>query len=183
MSTIKSLIIHPADESTDFLKSVYAHLKNATLITGLLNNQQISQALQKSDRPILLGHGIPTGLLSVNKFYDDSLTVVNGQHVKYLRGKEGAIYIWCHANIFVEKHQLNGFYTGMFISEMAEAKYHEVEATEAQIEFSNFLFSETVGKSIHLSPHQLLHEVLKNYGAYRVENPVIDYNVQRLYAR
>jgi hypothetical protein len=177
------LIIHPADESTDFLKSVYAQLENATLITGSLNNKQISQALQETERPILLGHGLPTGLLSVDQFYEDNLTVVNSEHVKYLRGKERAIYIWCHANIFVEKHQLRGFYTGMFISEMAEARYYNVEATEAQIAFSNALFAESVGKNIHLLPQDLLHEVLKNYGAYRNDIPVIDYNIQRLYAR
>ena len=176
------IIIHPADESTDFLRSVYAHLEDATLITGTLNNKQISQALQKAERPILLGHGLVSGLLSVNQFYDDRLTVVDDEHAPLLKGKPNSVFIWCNADVFVRNNKLSGFHTGMFISEMNEARHFRVEASEEQIAFSNSLFADTVGKYIQLSAFELLHEVQKHYGAFRDINPVIDYNVQRLYA-
>ena len=182
INTMKSLIIHPADESTDFLRSVYAHLENATLITGTLNNKQISEALQKAERTILLGHGLVSGLLSANQFYEDRLTVVDDEHAPLLKGKPNSIYIWCNADVFVRRNKLSGFHSGMFISEMTEAQYLSVDTTEEQINFSNTLFAEIVGKNIHLSALELLHEVQKHYGAFRDINPVIDYNIQRLYA-
>jgi hypothetical protein len=41
-------------------------------------------------------------------------------YVYLLRDKIG-VYIWCNANVFVEKYGLKGFYTGMIISEYEES--------------------------------------------------------------
>jgi hypothetical protein len=178
---MNSLIIHPADPSTDFLKDIYASWQDYDLITGSCNNRQISRALQNAERLFLLGHGCTSGLLAIDQFDDDRLTVVDKEHVPYLKNKPHSLYIWCHANVFVEEHGLEGFYTGMFISEMAEAKYFGLEVSEAEISFSNALFAQIVGQNLHLAPRELLEVVQKAYGKFEATHQVIEFNLKRLY--
>jgi hypothetical protein len=45
---------------------------------------------------------------------------VSSDNVEALKGVDN-IYIWCHANKFFDEHNLTGFATGMFISEVGDA--------------------------------------------------------------
>ena len=64
---MKTLIIHPDDRSTDFLRAIYAPLKNYTLIT-MGTRKEVNELIKSHDRIIMCGHGTPYGLLSVGKF-------------------------------------------------------------------------------------------------------------------
>ena len=63
----KTLIIHPNDRSTDFLKKIYSKISDATIITSG-NRGQVNEEIMKHDRIMMMGHGSPWGLFSVGQF-------------------------------------------------------------------------------------------------------------------
>jgi hypothetical protein len=184
INIMKITVIHPTDSTTDFLDPIYSNLNQAKIINGKLNQRQICESLKKSTRVIMLGHGTPDGLLSVGQFKDDSLYVIGSKHTDILKDKINNIYIWCHANKYVEKNNLKGFYTGMFLSDWSETIAYGVwDATLEDIEISNRLFAEAVSKNIDLDAHDLLTEVVKSYSKIKNSNQVVDFNIKLLGAR
>jgi hypothetical protein len=114
----------------------------------------------------MMGHGSPMGL-----FY----TVIDSEMVYLLKEKE-CVCIWCNADKFVEKYHLRGFYTGMFISEVSEAKYFNIPTNQPNVAWSNDLFARKMSRFID-SPN-LLNEIKSSY---KGDCPVITYNNERLY--
>ena len=151
----KTLVIHPSDSSTDFLKPIYSGLENAVVLTGGLTKEEVREAIEKSDRVIMLGHGSPFGLFSVGRFQSTNGYIIDNTMIDVLSDKPNNIYVWCHANQFVERHELNGFYSGMFVSEYGEAYYCGVKTLIGDVELSNDLFAEVVGKNINLESNLL----------------------------
>ena len=171
---MKTLVIHPEDKSTDFLDVIYKG-KDWTIETRHkgpdYSKKEFIQQVKDHDRIIIMGHGYPGGLF---------MSHVNPEAVYLLRQKE-CICIWCNADQFVNKYKLIGFYTGMFISEVGEANWFNIDASQEQIDFSNHLFSDLVAENID-ETFLHLHRVLKeNY--YSTECPVIQYNNDRLYTQ
>jgi hypothetical protein len=133
----------------------------------------------------MMGHGSPWGLFSMGQFPATGV-IVGHEEVEYLRGKEN-IFIWCNAHSFIEKHNLHGFYTGMFISEVGEAEYcglpgtRQMEVNESNNGFAsmlgNILLEETNLENIHSN-------IKKQYGLLVEDgNKVASYNHYRLYYR
>ena len=166
---MKTLVIHPADRSTDFLKEIYEG-KGYTVVTDkniLRTPLEVKKLIKDHGRIMMMGHGYPGGLF---------FTCINPEMVYLLREKL-CICIWCNADKFVEKYKLKGFYTGMFISEVGEAKYFGIEATQERIDNSNNLFASEFRKYESLiTVHQLIKE---HYNSF--ECPVIQFNNDRLY--
>ena len=119
----KALIIHPADHTTDFLKTTYESLPNKTIITGGVSKDDVIKMIQSHDRVMMMGHGSPLSLLSMGQFNSTNGYIIDHTIVPCLKEKTQSIFIWCDANIFVEYNGLSGIYTGMFISEVREAIY------------------------------------------------------------
>jgi len=94
---MKTLFIHPQDPSTDFLKPIYARIKDRTVITGGMLKTEIQELIKSHDRILCLGHGSPDGLLSVGQFPDSGSYIVDDTMVELLRNKTENLYIWCHA--------------------------------------------------------------------------------------
>lgn len=179
---MKTLIIHPKDKSTDFLKPIYEKIPYKTIITGGIHQNEVHKEMMLHDRVIMLGHGSPSGLFNVSDFKGCSL-VVNERSVPFLKGKEN-IYIWCNADKFVEAHGLGGFYSGMFISELSEAIFCKLSGvTLEQIECSNNLFSELVGLVANNVAADIHAYTQKHYSDYAdlVNCDVARYNQERLY--
>ena len=65
---MKTLVIHPEDRSTDFLKPIYEHVSDATIIHAGVSKTQIKQLITEHDRIMMMGHGSPSGLFSCAKF-------------------------------------------------------------------------------------------------------------------
>jgi hypothetical protein len=63
---MKTLVIHPKDKTTDFLKPIY-HGRDWTVITGG-TKEEVRKAIDEHDHIIMMGHGTPQGLLSVGQF-------------------------------------------------------------------------------------------------------------------
>lgn len=177
----KTLVIHPKDESTDFLRNMYQSLSYATIITGGLTQKEIIEEIKRNDRIIMCGHGSPYGLMSVGQFPKTTYGhVINENVVPYLVDKE-CVFIWCHANKFVEKYNLCGFYSGMFVSEVGEARYCGLKnVSQFDVTISNFAFSDIVGKYIHLPLDVIFTKVMCEYRELALINDVAGYNLDRL---
>jgi hypothetical protein len=167
---MKTLVIHPADRSTDFLKKIYEG-KDWTVIfdnTICRSREQITKLIKDHDRIIMMGHGHPGGLF---------FTCIDSSMVYLLREKE-CVCIWCNADKFVEKYGLKGFYTGMFISEVGEASYYGIKATRDEIDYSNNLFASKLNECI--DSENVWGSIIESY---RSNDLVIQFNNARLYYR
>ena len=176
-----TLIIHPDDRSTDFLRPIYQDLKHKTLITGPITRDGLHALIKAHDRIIGLGHGSPSGLFNMSSNGFGSY-VLGASEVEVLRGKE-LVSIWCHANQFMERHRLNGLYSGMFISEVSEARYYGLnEVTQADVNESNDAFARILGEEMIRNPHEefmLWGRVKIQYTELANWNLVAEYNSGR----
>jgi hypothetical protein len=184
---MKTLVIHPQDTSTDFLKPIYAGLDDVTLVTGGWSRDQIIEAIQTHDQVMMMGHGGPSGLFSVGQFSIEnpySSHVIGDSMVEALSQKDNNIFIWCNADQFVTKHGLKGFYSGMFVSEVGEAFYCGVKTfDQASVDESNDTFARQLGECLGATraPDQIFDQIRGQYGLLAETNAIAKYNHQRLY--
>jgi hypothetical protein len=130
---MKTLIIHPHDESTHFLKPIYESIPNKTVITGGWGIVEVRTLISMHDRIIMMGNGSPKGLFGINfnrSYVIDEDTVDSLQYKK-------CIFIWCHADQFVKQNGLKGLYSGMFVSEVTEALIYKLKGDKQLINESN----------------------------------------------
>jgi hypothetical protein len=174
----KTLIIHPKDRSTDFLKPIYEDIPYKTIISGGLTRLQVLSEINTHDRIIMMGHGSPMGLFGVNF---NCGYIIDELAVELLRKKEN-YFIWCYASDFVKKHNLNGFSTGMFISETYEATGCGVAASRTDVINSNMVFASLMGKHIMKEQTETYKIVSETYDTYakHSNNNVAKYNHERL---
>ena len=137
---MKTLVIHPDDRSTDFLRPIYQNIEGATVLTKDVSANRLEKEIRSHDQILMMGHGTPSGLLNCARIGRGYLTI-GEQHVKLLRDKR-CIFIWCNADQFVERHSLKGLYTGMFISEVGEAVFCKVPADQEAVDTSNSRFAD-----------------------------------------
>jgi hypothetical protein len=179
---MKTLIIHPDDRSTDFLKPIYENVTDATVVTGGISKNEVNKLIEQHDRIYMMGHGSPSGLFSCAKFQtlDYSGFIINNKNVELLRNKE-CIFIWCNADQFVTKHNLKGLYSGMFISEVGEATYCGLPGTpQSIVDMSNDSFARWMGENANMTLTEIFNNTMDNYEVLAMDNPVADYNAQRL---
>ena len=178
---MKNLIIHPTDSSTDFLSPIYADISDAIILNGGATKDQVKELITRHDRVIMLGHGSPFGLFSIGQFMGSNGYIIDSTMVDVLKHVE-CISIWCNADQFMNRHQLNGFYSGMFISEVGEAIYCGLPGTlQETVTTSNHYFAELLGEVINEPLSVIYEHVKENYGLLNEDNPVANYNHNRLY--
>jgi hypothetical protein len=179
---MRTLIIHPIDESTSFLDIVYKNIPNQTLITGGVSKSEVQQLIREHDRVMMMGHGSPGGLFSVGQFPNSGGYIIDYTFAPILNQKDNSVFIWCNADKYVETFNLKGFYSGMFISEVGEADYCGIPGTDQElIDESNFGFCNIISKYINEDKNVIHENVLREYGVIAEENPVALYNNLRLY--
>jgi hypothetical protein len=179
---MNTLVIHPTDSTTTFLKPIYAGIENATIVNGCEDLQKLRDMVENHDQIIMLGHGAPKGLMARGQF-GKRFWAIDDSFVSLLE-KKTCVSIWCFAQDFMDQWDLNGFYTGMFISEVSEAAFYgKFSATQAMVDESNDLFAQLVGESIVNGQDALYEHVLEGYGILSETNPVAFYNWQRLFYR
>lgn len=179
---MKRLIIHPEDRSTDFLKPLYVDRADATVVThGRTKRDRLREMMAEADQVIMMGHGSGFGLFCGPTGYGH---MVDRTFVDVLREKDNSIFIWCNADKFVRFHKLKGFYSGMFISEMSEARYCKLPwwTNEEHVQESNAGFTEAMRSIDLIEPAQSCEAVKTLYGQMAQHNPVAGYNHERLYA-
>lgn len=178
----KVLIVHPKDESTHFLDRVYNPIPNKTVITGGVTQDELKELMRDHDRIMMMGHGVPQGLMSVRQFPTHNGLIIDHTFVNILKEKKESIFIWCNAHSFVEYYGLEGFYTGMFISENQEADYCGVRGYGVNDVYeSNYLFVDTLGEHIMKPVNELHTKIVDVYGTLVETNPIARYNHKRLF--
>lgn len=175
----KTLVIHNADKSTDFLKPIYKGMHNKTVVTKDITTEDLKALIRSHDRIIMLGHGWTVGLFNMHTVGNGGLSI-NHTHVDLLKDKE-CIFIWCKAHVFVEQHGLKGFNTDMFISEVSEASMFGIKATQKQVDKSNNGFVEIFRKYRTLDGATIQRRVKKHYIKIANNNKVAKFNYERLY--
>jgi hypothetical protein len=183
---MKTLIIHPADESTTFLDIVYKNIPNKTVVKGGCSKMDVMNLIKEHDRVMMMGHGSPGGLFSIGQFDNCGAKyggyIIDQSMVPLLKEKDNSVFIWCNADKFVNVFGLLGFYSGMFISEVGEALYCGLPGTQqGEVDESNYGFVNIVGKYINEDKNVIYENVMKEYGIIAEENPVALYNHNRLY--
>lgn len=172
---MKTLIIHPKDRSTHFLDIVYNGIDNKTVVTGGMTRKKLVSLIRSHDQIMMMGHGSPSGLFCVGEFPDTFGFVIDSELADLLAGKQN-LYIWCYASDFVHRHRLQGYTTGMFISEVDEAMWcGVVQATQEMVDESNYCYVRELGtcKSID----QMLSTIVDGeYQRLAKTNPVARYN-------
>ena len=180
----KNVVIHPEDKSTNFLRPIYKGATSKRVFRKDSSLDEIIEKMKTSERVMMMGHGCPSGLFNVGKFFGTNGLIISRNDVELLKDKTENIYIWCNADKFVIPHDLHGFYSGMFVSEVGEGHYCGVKGvTQKIVDESNHAFSKIVGKYIQLPVAELYKKVVKEYGELAKTNPVAKYNHERLYVR
>ncbi len=198
---LKTLIVHPKDSSTTFLEDIYKYdLANPNLDYTLctkwgyeikkypespmmrkLNieskNKDVVEEFEEnffaSERFIFLGHGTPKGLISYEFIFSDP------KYIKKLK-ESICIFIWCNADMYVDSiGGINGWYSGMFISEVGEAAYYDIVTGQRAIDISNYTFSKYFREVYNKSGDNL--EWLKTTYAKECGCEMSKFNAERLY--
>ena len=138
---MKTLVIHPKDSTTDFLKVIYSEKDWTIIDDNNISTSKLKENIKSHDRIIMLGHGYDKGLFGQNRL------IINSNLVYLLKDKN-CVCIWCNADEFVKKYKLNGFYTGMIISDYDEATMFNIQANYDLIEESNKDFALAIKNSI-----------------------------------
>ncbi len=159
---IKTLVIHPSDPSTLFLSIIYSnHLDDWTIINDTnIKKEDLMDLIKKHDKIIMLGHGIPSGLLNPKSFG----LIIDDDFASILKQKE-TISIWCHSDEYFRRHNIPGFHTGMIISEVAEALYvlGFTPLTKEETLNNMVKFSSVVKECIDRTPNEMKEYILANY--------------------
>jgi hypothetical protein len=165
----KILVIHPKDPETDFLIPIYENIEDKFVIREQVDDDLtiVDKELSKPyETVIILGHGSPLGL---HDMINNTL-VVHFAHARLLKNKN-VIGIWCNADKFFEKYGIKGFCTGMFISELREAKYYGITTTAEEIQRSSTAFVNELKKVVTSTPDKIKSAINENY--VDVNNPII----------
>jgi hypothetical protein len=173
---MKTLVIHPHDETTHFLKPIYQDIPNKTVITGGWGIVEVRTLISMHDRIIMMGHGSPKGLFGIN--FNRSY-VIDEDTVDLLQYKE-CIFIWCHADQFVKQHGLKGFHSGMFVSEVVEALIYKLKGDKQLVTESNNTFAFMLGSAINQPLPEIYKQIKKEYGWLAERNEIAKYNHERL---
>ena len=168
---MKTLLIHPKDEKTEFLSKIYAD-KDWKVMNSRLTKTALTKQIAAHDRIVMLGHGCESGLLHFRQL------IIDKTFVPLLKEKS-CVCIWCHADEFVNEHGLKAFYTGMFISELLEAFENDIYSNWDDIRHSNALFAEAVNVSIDMG--NTLEKIKELYKEPEEGCEVIRFNRARLY--
>jgi cobalamin biosynthesis Co2+ chelatase CbiK len=178
---MRTLIIHPEDQSTSFVRKVYEDLPDKLVINRGLTQEGLRDIVSQHDKIVMIGHGNPDGLFSVGAFIAQGF-IIDETFVDILSTKKECMYLWCNADRFVEKHNLSGFYSGMFISELYEAEFCGVDnPTEEKMDCANQHFQNVFGKYLHGDMEYIYENVKKDYAVASKDNSIIDYNSKRIY--
>jgi hypothetical protein len=130
----------------------------------------------------MLGHGSPLGLLNAGQFPGAGSYIIDDLTGSPLKNKTNSLFIWCHADQFVQRHRLTGLNSGMFISQDTEASYYGIDNMDwGLIDQSNDRFASIVSKYLNEPMEILYQKLLYEYELMARTNPIARFNLERLY--
>lgn len=168
---MKTLVIHPSDRSTDFLKIIYErHAKDSewTILnkSDTLTYDGLKELIKQHDRIIMMGHGIPHGLINPRWVFQKMRgLVIDESFAKLLKIKD-TVSIWCWSDQYFRRYGIKGFHTGMIISEVHEAGFAigKTPLDEKQTLENMEMFARAVRDCIdNTNPYEMQKYVLEHY--------------------
>lgn len=156
----KVLVIHPYDESTQFLDIIYKDKPYDVITNTTISKEVLKEIMKGYDKIIMLGHGTPSGL--INSTWNGLFIDTTFEDI--FREKE-TISIWCNSDRYFKPRNLKGFHTGMIISEVGEENVvlGHAPLNEEEIWENMVLFSKVVGECIEKTPKEMQKYILKHY--------------------
>lgn len=170
----RTLVIHPSDKSTDFLKYIYNDKDYDVITDCFISSNELKAAIEAHDRIIMLGHGTARGLLNPNPEavrHTLNSYLIDSTFADLLSSKE-TVSIWCYSynffNAYCKPHSRSedkSLHTGMIISEVLEEliMLGEVPLDAQEILDNMIYFSKIVGKCIEKSGPEMKAYILKYY--------------------
>jgi predicted RNA-binding protein len=181
---MNTLIIHPKDESTDVLKYIYSSENNYTVINGQISKIDLYKLIQSHFRTIFIGHGTSRGLSNINMFKYKGEYIIDYKFKNVLERSNQNIYLWCYADRFVKNNALKGIFTGMFISDLQEAKrYNIANVKKIDIDASNIFFSQTLANCINKNNKMIYNKLILEYALFAKDNKIAKFNVQNIFIK
>jgi hypothetical protein len=166
---MKTLVIHPKDYTTRFLKVIYEDHPEWTVIDERVSKSELKRQIKDHERIVMLGHGTAYGLIGWDGM------AITSEYVYLLRDKV-LFAVWCNCDGFFQRYGLKGFYTGMIISEMGEAWMCNIKTDESELEKQNWEFAEALKFAID-KPNVLESAHSKFTG----ESELYQFNKKRMY--
>mgnify|MGYP006988847758 CR=1 FL=1 len=169
----KTLVIHPYDRSTLFLKKIYEN-KGFTVFDGLSEITEdlhvtLHKLIDEHDRIIMLGHGSSNGLFNTLRYRHPGkfhAYLIDDSFADQLKNKE-TISVWCHSDKFFKLNGIrnNTLHTGMIISELSEQLYvlGGLYLDEEQQLENMERFSEIIGECLDMKPNDMRDYILEHY--------------------
>ena len=109
--------------------------------------------------------------------------IIDDEMITLLSKNQNNIFIWCYASQFLMDENLHGFATGMFISEVSEAYFHDIKiADQEMVDESNNYFVNVISACIDNTASEIHQYLMKSeYEKLAKSNPVAKYNFERFY--
>lgn len=163
---MKTLIIHPLDGSTNFASKIYTDCGYTVIRSG--SKSLLRRQIKLHDRIVCIGHGTELGMLRVdgNKFNG---FMIDSTMIQFMRGKKN-ILIWCNADVFLSKYNLDGYAIGMIVSDQNDASYVGLTVPTADIDVSNVHFAQSIRALL----------LTDELGEYPILNSVMEFNSKNM---
>ena len=158
---MKTLVIHPDDKTTKMLEYVYKDHPEFTICRDNgISSYELKELIKKHDRIIMLGHGLPMGLINQRR----NGFLIDDGFAPLLRTKD-TLSMWCYSDVYFRRHNIPGFHTGMIISETAEESlmlgYKPLNEKEMLENFKKI--SKCLGECIELESKEIRSYMLEHY--------------------
>lgn len=163
-------------EDTSTFSPLYEGIEGSTMLYNPSREDVVRVLTERPNESLMcFGHGSPRGLFS----HDWSGMVIDGSMVDLLRDRD-IIGIWCYASEFARIHNLRGFFTYMFVSNLQECVFgHHGYYDESIIFEQNEKFARRVNELINNNtPLEEWVELL--YNGRDLGYSFVDYNYGNL---
>ena len=179
---MNTLIVHPKDKSTDDFKYIYSNENHYKVINGQVHKSELYELIQSHLRTIFIGHGTSRGLSNLDLFNYKGEYIIDHHCKNVLKRSNQNIYLWCYANRFIKNNHLKGIFTGMFISDLQEAKQYNIENVKKKdIDASNVFFSQTLASCINKNNKMIYSKLISEYTLFAKDNKIAKFNLQNIY--
>lgn len=133
-------------EDTSTFSPLYENIEGSTLLYNPTKEEVVKILSERPNESLLcFGHGTESGLLSE----DWSETIIDSSMVDLLRDRD-IIGIWCYASEFARRHNLRGFFTYMFVSNLQECVFCRLGYYDEEIIFEqNEKFARRINELIN----------------------------------
>ena len=177
-----TLVIHPYDESTDFLCKAYEGYDFDVVRDYTTPKANLLKMVEDHDRIIMMGHGNNRGLFNPRPSFTcgpGSWYMVDYSFVDLLKEKE-TVSVWCYSDLFFKSHGIYNkenpmLHTGMIISEVSEEAYMlgKIYLDESQMLSNMNLFATSIHDNLMKSGNEMVEGILSTYVG---QDPVTKFN-------